>query len=349
MLDWIALADPKILPDPSVRLYWLLKSFIIDDKGQDGSRVVQIVQEDLARMLHRSVDSIQRALKPLYALGLVEDRERRKVSVQESGQKKPTVTTLLIMQINEAEPPPGYAGWVRPFDARKDVRAARDATKDARIAPGQSDTASVRRQSDQEIVDNSASGHAPPGSVPASNTADDLQGDVSAGQCDTANLPESGANLRQNGADLRCIGSKSFGSNLLEELQDTLGPPPLFAVPPDNSGSAAEPDGPVSAHIDALFEDFYDAYPRRVGRKEARRRFEAALKDGAQARELIDGARTYAKAMVGTAARYVAHPSTWLHQRRWTDEHPAPESQPVAVNGWRPYQNPDPAAYHEDY
>lgn len=131
MLDWIVLADPKVLPDPSVRLYWLLKSFIIEDKGQETDRVVQIVQEDLADMLHRSVDSIQRALKPLYKLGLVEDKERRKISSREPGQKKPTVTTLLIMQINEAEPPAGWTGWVRPFDARKDVRAARRAAKDA--------------------------------------------------------------------------------------------------------------------------------------------------------------------------------------------------------------------------
>lgn len=124
MYDWIPLADPKVLPDPSVRLYWVLKSFIIESKGQETDPVVQITQEDLAAMLHRSVDSVQRALKPLYAVGLIEDRERRKVSVREPGQAKPRVTTLLIMQVNE-EPPADWAGWLKPFTARKEVRATR--------------------------------------------------------------------------------------------------------------------------------------------------------------------------------------------------------------------------------
>jgi hypothetical protein len=102
-------------------------------------------------------------------------------------------------------------------------------------------------------------------------------------------------------------------------------------------------------HLDALFEDFYARYPRKVGRKEARRKFETAVKAGTPARELIDGARRYAEAMAGTADRYVKHPSTWLHQGCWADEHPAPESQPVQGNGYQPYRDPDPAEYHQGW
>lgn len=208
MLDWIALADKKILPDPSVRLYWLLKSFIIEDKGQE-ERVVQIVQEDLAEMMHRSVDSVQRALKPLYAVGLVEDRARRKVSTRVPGQDRPQVTTLLILQINEAEPPTGWTGWVKPFEARKDIRARRAAAKEA---AGGTDTANLRPQSDQDGTADDADGTPPPG--PADSGPRE---DVSAGGTDTANLPETGADLLQNGADLRCIGSNLSGSNLSGE------------------------------------------------------------------------------------------------------------------------------------
>jgi hypothetical protein len=150
LLDWIPLADPKVLPDPSVRLYWLLKSFIIDDKGRGDAHVVQIVQEDLADMLHRSVDSIQRAMKPLYKAGLVEDKERRKVSARVPGRDKPAVTTLLILQINDVVPPADYTGWRRPFEARKAVRAERAEAKTVpQEDPGQCDTANLRPQSDQ--------------------------------------------------------------------------------------------------------------------------------------------------------------------------------------------------------
>ena len=270
LLDWIALADPKCLPDRSVRLYWILKSFIIEDKGQETERVVQIIQEDLAQMMHCSVDTIQRALKPLYKMGLVEDKERRKVSSTEPGQKKPTITTLLIMQINEPEPPAGYEGWLRPFDARKEIRAERAAAKasakaaeqagakasngtgdEAGVLPGQSDTADLRSQIDQgseAIADGGEvsaaqtdtanlrsrsdqakeaehgavhAGAADATQPPVDNLAKIANEPVSAGQCDTANQPDSGAdlletgaNLLQNGAGLRPIGSNPPVSNL---------------------------------------------------------------------------------------------------------------------------------------
>ncbi len=256
LLDWIVLARKDVLSDRSKILYWLLKSFIIEDKGQ-GERIVQIVQEDLADILDCSVDSVQRALKPLYEVGLVQDKERRKVSVREPGRKKPTVTTLLIMQINEAEPPAGYTGWVRPFAARKSVRARRAAAKatssstdpstvtSAHESPGQTDTALLQAQSDQEAVDKpptppgavdnlgainggattdvspgqtdtallrsqSDQGTAQCGPVPPSRVARD----VSAGHCDTAPVPENAADLRQNEAPVRPIGSNHLQNNL---------------------------------------------------------------------------------------------------------------------------------------
>jgi hypothetical protein len=273
MMDWIALADPKVLPHFSVRLYWILKSFIIEDKGQEEpERVIRIVQEVLAKMMYCSVDTIQRGLKPLYALGLVEDLERRKVSVREPGQKKPTVTTILIMQVNEPEPPPGYQGWVRPFEARKEITAEREAAKAAKaaakaaeqaaaaaaetpdvepgVSAGQSDTADLRSQTDQgsEAVRDSGGVSAAQTDTaglrphsdqaeseerdasedevdaaaqqPVDNSAKIVDEHVSAGQCDTANQPDSGANLLgtgadllQNGAGLRPYRSNPLGSN----------------------------------------------------------------------------------------------------------------------------------------
>lgn len=197
LFDWIVLAPKAVLPENSKTLYWLLKSFLIE--GQEP--VLQITQEDLADIREWSVDTVQRALKPLYALGLVTDRERRKVSTRVPGKPRPIVTTHLVMQINEIEPPAGYTGWLSPFEARKAVRARRAATAAEQDAV--SDTADLRPQSDQHVVDNSSAA-----------AVDDTAGqDVSAGQCDTANLPETGADLRQNCAGMRRIGSNPSGTN----------------------------------------------------------------------------------------------------------------------------------------
>ena len=76
---------------------------------------------------------------------------------------------------------------------------------------------------------------------------------------------------------------------------------------------------------DALFEDFWNAYPRKIAKKEAMKKFAKAVKDGTDPNTIIAGAKTYAASVVGKEQKYVAHPTTWLNQGRWEDETaPAP-------------------------
>lgn len=198
MQDWVALAHPKVLPHTSKTLYSILRAFIIEDKREDPD-VVRVTQEDLAEMMHCSVDTVQRALKPLYTLGLVEDKERRKVSTREPGQK-PKVITVLIMRINKSDPPAGYTGFASPFQALKTIRANRKPA-------GRSDTASLR-----EVDDDGAAGSNEQSAKPqATGTASDK----TAGQCDTATVSETDADLPENGAQMRSKRSKSSRTNAL--------------------------------------------------------------------------------------------------------------------------------------
>ena len=68
-----------------------------------------------------------------------------------------------------------------------------------------------------------------------------------------------------------------------------------------------------------LFEEFWMAYPRRVGREAARRSFEKALKLTSPA-DLMTATRRYAASRAGQDENYTAHPATWLNQGRWADE-----------------------------
>ena len=76
----------------------------------------------------------------------------------------------------------------------------------------------------------------------------------------------------------------------------------------------------ISTSDDALFEDFWNAYPRKIAKKEAMKKFAKAVKDGTDPNTIIAGAKTYAASTVGKETKYIAHPTTWLNQGRWEDE-----------------------------
>ncbi len=75
--------------------------------------------------------------------------------------------------------------------------------------------------------------------------------------------------------------------------------------------------------LDTDFEEFWRAYPHRVGKLKARAAFEKLRRSGITQAELVDGIQQYIATKPGWQAW--AHPTTWLNQGRWMDE-PAPET-----------------------
>lgn len=70
------------------------------------------------------------------------------------------------------------------------------------------------------------------------------------------------------------------------------------------------------------FDDFWKAYPRRVGRGAAVKSWDKMTKALKIApADILKGCHAYAAAMKGKDIQYVAHASTWLNQQRWLDEH----------------------------
>jgi len=87
-----------------------------------------------------------------------------------------------------------------------------------------------------------------------------------------------------------------------------------------------------TASVDEIFETFWQKYPSRRPhsnpKKPARKKFEAALKQGVLANAIFVGAENYSRHVTrdGVEPRYVAQATTWLNQERWTEyqEEPAP-------------------------
>ncbi len=85
------------------------------------------------------------------------------------------------------------------------------------------------------------------------------------------------------------------------------------------------------------FDDFWQAYPRKVGKAMARAKFLAVTSQGLSvvardrdgnridlthqeaAEALVEAAKAYRLDCLDTEERYIAHPTTWLNQGRWED------------------------------
>ncbi|WP_296138450.1 helix-turn-helix domain-containing protein [uncultured Corynebacterium sp.] len=75
------------------------------------------------------------------------------------------------------------------------------------------------------------------------------------------------------------------------------------------------------------FDEFWDAYPRKVGKKKARAKFAAAVKAAGDAQRVIDGARRLAADPNLPDKQFIPHPTTWLERGGWDDE-PLPSRSP---------------------
>lgn len=70
------------------------------------------------------------------------------------------------------------------------------------------------------------------------------------------------------------------------------------------------------------FETFWELYPRRVAKGQARRAW-ARLRPNAELRgRIYDGVRRSAAYWndQGTEKQFIPHPATWLNAERWEDE-----------------------------
>ena len=73
-------------------------------------------------------------------------------------------------------------------------------------------------------------------------------------------------------------------------------------------------------NINAQFDEFWAAYPRKKGKGQARKAFEKAL-EKTDLVTILAGVASYVANEDLSNPQFVAHPSTWLNGERWDDEH----------------------------
>lgn len=67
------------------------------------------------------------------------------------------------------------------------------------------------------------------------------------------------------------------------------------------------------------FDVFWQAYPRRVAKMEAKKAYDKALKSATH-QEIMDGVQRYAIYTQSTEHRFIKHPASWLRAGCWEDE-----------------------------
>lgn len=102
-------------------------------------------------------------------------------------------------------------------------------------------------------------------------------------------------------------------------VNDSVSPTLIDSRP---EGKGKEEEGkrsktPVAAAPDPLFDEFWQAYPRKTDKGNARKAWAKAIKKR-EPQAIIAAATAYAASK--PEPRFTAHPSTWLNGERWDDQ-----------------------------
>lgn len=74
------------------------------------------------------------------------------------------------------------------------------------------------------------------------------------------------------------------------------------------------------------FDEFWRTYPLKIARNTAIRAYAKALKSGARAEQILEGARRYESEQSQEDPKFTKHPTTWLNGGCWDDQAQPPRS-----------------------
>jgi hypothetical protein len=82
---------------------------------------------------------------------------------------------------------------------------------------------------------------------------------------------------------------------------------------------------PALDHLErnlGAFEEFWKAYPKKVGKEPAKRVWGKMKPDASLATKILEGVKVQklSDQWKSEGGKYIPNPATWLNQKRWTDE-----------------------------
>lgn len=98
--------------------------------------------------------------------------------------------------------------------------------------------------------------------------------------------------------------------------------PPLNPPPSSSSSSSSSSSNTQSLPKGGGFDEFWSAYPKKVGKDDARKAFMRRKPDDELLASMLAAiaAQRESQAWTKDAGQFIPNPSTWLNQGRWQDE-----------------------------
>ncbi len=134
----------------------------------------------------------------------------------------------------------------------------------------------------------------------------------------------------------QAAGVEPNPGTILPEPRNQAAGDPGTVLPPNDTKNDTKNDT-VASLVEQQFQNFWRTYPSR-GRhsnpkKPAQAKFDAALKRGVAAADIIRGAENFAVYVEreGTDPKYVAQAKTWLNEERWTQYQEAAGTEPTPI------------------
>lgn len=134
------------------------------------------------------------------------------------------------------------------------------------------------------------------------------------------------SDLRERRAEAGSRGGKAKASRLASArgvAKQTPSKPVADTDTDTDTGEGASPSPATRAETDTRFDEFWNTYDHKVGRKTAEQKWALALKKpDVTADLLIAAAASYVtwERANNDGGRYIKHPTTWLNGEHWTDE-----------------------------
>lgn len=103
------------------------------------------------------------------------------------------------------------------------------------------------------------------------------------------------------------------------------------------SGSVSDLESLKNDSLGARFDAFWNAYPRKVGKEQARKAFAKVDPSQDLLTEILRALEVQSRSpqWVKDDGQFIPHPATWLNQARWQDEVSAPARKVGAVRRWQ--------------
>lgn len=119
--------------------------------------------------------------------------------------------------------------------------------------------------------------------------------------------------------------TRSKTGSKTEALASLIVEPPTRPDPtPKNKVKTSSSTAPPSTDDEPDFTRFWAAYPRRIGKGQARKAWATAIKRGVDPETVIEAAGRFTALRGNEDPKFTPHPSTWLNGERWGDV-PDPE------------------------